>query len=104
MDSKPGRSPRLWPLQEPGSRVEFRRGRSFVVGADDTAVVAVNDSAAAIWDLCDGKTAVDEMVAAICEMSSLPLGQVTADVEATVKMFEQSGLVTLRHEPGTPTL
>jgi hypothetical protein len=53
----------------------------------------LNDTALAIWDLCDGKTAPGEMVAAICDLSGLPPEVVNEDVERTLSQFQEAGLV-----------
>lgn len=54
----------------------------------------LNETAWAIWDLCDGATSLDEMIEAICEISSLHRDVVTEDVERIVSEFVEAGLVS----------
>lgn len=97
-DSTLHRKPR--PVRVPGSHIDLRNGRTFVSDEGGRVVLAVNDSAAAIWELCDGKTGIDEMVMAICDLSSLPAEQVNAEVEATIKVFRKAGLVSMETDRG----
>jgi hypothetical protein len=56
----------------------------------DTAHL-VNESARAIWELCDGATTPEEMASAIAELTSVGMDQARGDVEATLDR-----LLTLR--------
>lgn len=58
------------------------------------SVYLMNETALAIWDLCDGQTRADEMVAAVCEISSMHPEVVAEDVERILKDFDQAGLLT----------
>lgn len=60
-------------------------------GADETHLL--NDSAKAIWELCDGSTTISEMAAAISEVTGLDLAQATADVEETIGRLRELNLV-----------
>jgi coenzyme PQQ synthesis protein D (PqqD) len=53
----------------------------------------LNDTALAIWELCDGKTRPDEMIDAICELSGMHLDVVTEDVERILAEFDDAGLL-----------
>lgn len=53
----------------------------------------LNETARAIWELCDGQTTPDEMVAAICELSGLHPDVVTEDVQRTLAEFVQLGIL-----------
>ena len=63
----------LRPRHLPGTRLEQSGGRVIVCDADRKVMLSLNESAAALWELCDGSTTVEEMVMAICEVSSLPV-------------------------------
>jgi len=56
-------------------------------------MLALNESAAALWELCDGSTTIDEMVVAICEVSSVPADRARDDVERTLVEFQRAGLL-----------
>ena len=83
----------LRPRHLPGTRLEQREGRVIVCDADHNVMLALNESAAALWELCDGSTTIEEMVIAICEVSSIPAGQAREDVERTLTEFERAGLL-----------
>ena len=57
------------------------------------AVHLLNDTALAIWDLCDGGTRPDEMVGAICQLTGLPIDVVSEDVERILTEFDSAHLV-----------
>jgi hypothetical protein len=83
---RPARRPGVW-LRRAGQEVAlFDQHRK--------AVHLVNDSAAAIWDLCDGSTEPDEMIEAICTISGMPREIVVDDVERILGEFEEAGLIT----------
>lgn len=59
-----------------------------------SAVHLLNETALAIWELCDGQTDPEEMVAAIVELSGLDPTAVEQDVERILSEFGDAGLVT----------
>jgi hypothetical protein len=56
-------------------------------------VYLLNDTALAIWDLCDGETKPEEMMSAICEATSLPPEVVAEDVERILLEFDHAELI-----------
>jgi PqqD family protein of HPr-rel-A system len=56
-------------------------------------VYLLNETALAIWDLCDGETSPDEMMSAICEVTSLPTEVVAEDVERILLEFDHAELI-----------
>ena len=53
----------------------------------------LNETARAIWELCDGDTTQDEMVMAICHLSGLHPEVVTEDVQRTLAEFDSLGIL-----------
>lgn len=53
----------------------------------------LNESAHAIWELCDGKTTPEEMAAAIAEVTGIGVGQATSDVVQTLEVLRELRLV-----------
>jgi hypothetical protein len=66
---------------------------SEVVAASSDAVHVLNPTARAIWELCDGATTVDEMVAAICQLFDVPRSTAFRDVHAVIGQLQRAGLV-----------
>jgi PqqD family protein of HPr-rel-A system len=56
-------------------------------------VYLLNDTALAIWDLCDGDTRPEEMMTAICDATSLPPEVVAEDVERILLEFDHAELI-----------
>lgn len=54
---------------------------------------ALNPPAMAIWEACDGDTTVDEIVAAVAELSGSPLDEIAVQVETTVAALRERGLL-----------
>lgn len=84
----PARSADIWLRQADGENA--------LVDRPTGSVHLLNDTALAIWELCDGQTLPEEMVEAICELCGLPVEVVTEDVEQTLHQFEHAGLITWR--------
>ena len=59
----------------------------------DGSVHLMNQTALAIWQLCDGETDTNEMIDAICQISGLHADVVAEDVERILTDFEKAGLV-----------
>jgi Coenzyme PQQ synthesis protein D (PqqD) len=54
----------------------------------------LNETALAIWQLCDGETSVEEMVGAICDLTGMHRDVVIEDVDRVLTEFGSAGLVT----------
>ncbi len=90
---EPAPEARVGPCQLPGTRLEQRRGRVVVCDAGRHVMLSLNESAAALWELCDGSTTIEEMVLAICEVSSVSPDKARDDVERTLAEFHRAGLL-----------
>lgn len=62
------------------------------------ALHLMNDTALAIWDLCDGETTPDEMISAIVDVSRLPQEIVIEDVGRTLNEFERIGIIEWKED------
>ncbi|MGH2661354.1 MAG: PqqD family protein [Actinomycetota bacterium] len=88
VEGRPLRKPEVW-LR--------RAGEENAVYHRETATVhLLNDTAMAIWYLCDGETTLEEMVAAVCDVSGLHADLVTEDVHRILGEFDQAGLLIWR--------
>ena len=79
------------PIRVVGVSVSGRDSAPTLVGAPE--IFRLNETALAIWDLCDGATTVDEMVDAVVELG-LDDAQARADVQGVVDEFERLGVIT----------
>jgi hypothetical protein len=55
--------------------------------------LVLNESALALWELCDGETTLEDMSAAICEASAIPPDQADEDVRQTLEKLDSAGLL-----------
>jgi len=67
------------PIQREG--VWLKRGRTTSVrDTDGTKLCVLNDTAAALWELCDGETTVEEMAVAVRDLFGVTLAAARTDV------------------------
>jgi len=83
---------RLCPQQLAGTHLEVNDGVTTLVGPIGDRYV-LNETASALWELCDGETASDEMVAAICLLFDAGEDVIASDVERTLQEFERHHLL-----------
>jgi SAM-dependent methyltransferase len=86
-----------------GVHVERAADEILVMKTDSSEAHALNQSAAAVYDLCDGKTSKSEMAAAIRRRTGLPADEEIVDL-ALAELVD-AGLVALdnREPPSTST-
>jgi hypothetical protein len=71
------------------------------------SVHLLNETALAIWDLCDGETRPEEMIEAVCELTGTHRDVVSEDVERILMEFNSAHLIhwTLAtHQPADPSM
>lgn len=64
-----------------------------VYESESDSLHELNSSARAVWELCDGETAPEEMAAAISEVTGMADEESLRNVETTLQHLEASGLV-----------
>jgi hypothetical protein len=88
LQKRPLRSPEVW--------VRQARGENAIYDPATGSVHLLNETAQAIWDLCDGDTTVAEMVDAICTLTAMHRDIVVEDVDRILTEFGAAGLLTWR--------
>jgi hypothetical protein len=66
---------------------------SMLARADGERTHLLNPTARAIWELCDGETAPDEMTSAICQVFAVSWDDASADVASALEALTGIGLV-----------
>lgn len=88
--------------ESPPNQLPRRSGQVWVRREGDEAAIydpangslhRLNTSALAIWELCDGQMTLDELVAALVEVTGTDENSVTTDVLRTLDDLKRSGLV-----------
>lgn len=85
---RPLRSNEVWLRQA--------KGENAIYDPATGSVHLLNETARAIWDLCDGETTVEEMVTAIVELCGMHRDIVIEDVDRILTEFGAAGLLTWR--------
>jgi PqqD family protein of HPr-rel-A system len=84
-ERRPVRAPRVW--------VRKARGETLAYNRETGDAHLLNETALAIWDLCDGETTAEEMIEAICQLCGMHADIVEEDVDRILAEFEAAGLV-----------
>ncbi len=71
----------------------FKGDQTSVYNPETGGLHVLNQSALAIWELCDGETTGAEMVEAIVELARLEPGTAEADVSGALQQLFDLGLV-----------
>jgi hypothetical protein len=88
LQKRPLRSAEVW--------VRQARGENAIYDPATGSVHLLNETAQAIWDLCDGDTTVAEMVDAICTLTAMHRDIVVEDVDRVLTEFGAAGLLSWR--------
>ena len=86
------------PLRAETVRVEGRESDPVLVGGPE--VLRLNDTALAIWDLCDGETTLEEMATAVVDLAGVSEDQARSDVVGVVSELAARGVITERSDEG----
>ena len=72
-------------------RAEGHKARLVVPGR--TTAYALNPTARAIWELCDGSTTIDEMTDALCQVFDVARANAGADVRDVLEGLVAADLI-----------
>jgi len=71
-----------------------RIGDDVVIIKDDgQATHVLNKTAAYIWELCDGKSGIDDIAASLCERYDVSPEEARADTRATIENLTKAGII-----------
>lgn len=85
------------PRRRRSIHMERRDGRYELVGRGGARVAVLNETAAALWELCDGQTEIREMIDAVCELFQLEVD--VARTEVLTAMEALGAVAVLRLGP-----
>ena len=81
--------------QRQGELVQAASAEGWTVYESETdSLHVLNNSARAIWELCDGSTRPSEMARAISELTGVDLSETSRDVEKTLERLRGLSLVS----------
>lgn len=74
--------------------LSLRRGSDGATIVDaGSEVVALDDTAAALWELCDGETRVEEITDAVCTVWDVTQEVARRDVRSTLTVLRDAGVL-----------
>jgi hypothetical protein len=90
---------RAVPRQRPDFVLSLGAGGHRLTDPATGAVHVLNETALALWELCDGRTTPAEMVAAVEALFSCGRDVAERDVNRTLVEFDRAGLITWAQPP-----
>ena len=81
------------PRRRQGLTVHRHGPTAVLVDDDGVEQCVLNDTALALWELCDGETRPEEMARAVCEAFSVPQPVAEEDVERVLVRLSEAGLL-----------
>jgi hypothetical protein len=81
------------PVRAEGVTVERTPGGALAHRAGGEAAVALNPTALALWELCDGQTTAEEMVLAVCALFDVDEPRARGEVFDALTEMRTVGLV-----------
>ena len=81
------------PRQSAGLIVDRNGDSAALVDATGGRRYVLNNTAAALWELCDGHTSPQEMVEALCLLFAAEATTITVDVDRVLDDFAAYGLI-----------
>ena len=85
-----------WPVRRDGAAAVELDDNVALYDEVGQLLILLNSSAAAVWELCDGTTTLDDMVRELAEalgVAGSDAEQIAEDVRLTVRMLADLGLV-----------
>jgi len=64
-----------------------------VIKDDGLATHVMNKTAAFIWEMCDGKSGIDEITESLCERFDVSFQEARTDVREIIEKLTQLGLI-----------
>ena len=92
------------PRRRPGSSVHHRpgaaggAGSAVIVDDEGRELVVLDDVAAALWQLCDGETDVEEITDAVCAVWDVDREVAERDVRHTLDVLRDAGVLAWNDE------
>lgn len=93
----------LLPSHRVGVRLIQDRKGAALIGPGDSASTAINETALALWELCDGETSIDEMIDAVATLFGSPRDVIAQDVVQAITDLVHLGKVSVMR-PHPPPL
>lgn len=82
------------PVRHPDAvHVDASESGHVLLRRDDGTEHLVNETALALWQLCDGATTTEEMIEGVCALFSAPRDAIAGDIQRALNQLWRAGLV-----------
>jgi coenzyme PQQ synthesis protein D (PqqD) len=81
------------PRREVGVHLDTSAGANILVSESGEEMLLLNETALALWELCDGQTTLGEMVTAITDFFAAEPVVIHRDVEGALQQLVEAGVV-----------
>lgn len=81
------------PQHSSGFKIEMIEGEILLYHLEDNSIYYLNQTAALIWHLCDGRRTVDEIITKVSEAYPESAGTIAGDVENILQQFLEFGAI-----------
>ena len=81
------------PRRDTAVRLKTKGASHMLLTEQGTKVLLLNETALALWELCDGETTLGEMVAAITDFFEAEPAVINHDVEVALAQMVEAGVV-----------
>lgn len=83
------------PVQKPDYNLEMMDGELLLYHLNDNQILYLNETASLIWQLCDGRQTVDEIISLLSEAYPEAAANMATEVEDTVQQLLTAGCINL---------
>ncbi len=83
----------LKPQRRPDFRLEALDGELLLYHPGQTQILYCNQSASLVWQLCDGRHTVEDIIALLRAAFPAAADTLAADVENALRQFQQHGAI-----------
>lgn len=83
------------PVQKPDYHLEMMDGEMLLYHLNETTILYLNETASLIWQLCDGRQTIAEIITLLSEAYPEAAEVMAAEVEETVQQFLTAGCILI---------
>ena len=91
--------PEHYPEQNPKAAWRVYDGEAVIVSPEDSTLHTLNAVGTVIWEAADGRTALEAIVARVCDEFEVDPATAARDAAAFVESLTQRGLLTVLNTP-----
>ena len=91
--------PEAYPEQNPRAAWRVYEGEAVIVSPEDSTLNTLNPVGTLIWEAADGRTALEAIVARVCDSFDVDRATAARDAAVFVDQLSQRGLLTVLDAP-----